>query len=482
MKSFIIKTIGCKVNTYESNKIRDELIDLGFEYFDDEEKCYDSVDYFIINTCSVTNIADRKSRQMIHKAKKLNPNIKVIATGCYVNASLLEFDKNTINTKNDSLTSDNNVKNKNIVINECNDLYGIDVLVPNNEKQNIPRILMELENKKKTQFSLKDECHKKVEENILKNRIDEESIVKKDIKEKNIAINKNVRAFIKIQDGCNQYCSYCIIPFLRGNITSLSDDEVIDIIKNKLSDGVKEIVLTGIHLSSYGIDRANMSYESVGAIDNARKNLMELIKKICSLDKLERLRLGSLEPRIINDEFLSALNEENIKNKFCPNFCLSLQSGSDKILKNMNRHYTTVEYNAVCDLIRKKLPYATITTDVIVGFPGETNDDFIDSLNFVKQMRFYNPNIFPYSRREGTVADKLPNQIENSEKHRRAKVMISECEKITEELRNDYIKKYNNNESEILKNILVEEKIIEDNVKYAVGYTKEYMKFKIRIE
>ena len=256
---------------------------------------------------------------------------------------------------------------------------------------------------------------------------------------------------------------------------------MINEVKNKLLNGTREIVLTGIHLSSFGLDRESLSYENDGAIDIARKCLINIIEKICDLNEgnLERLRLGSLEPRLINEEFICSLEKKNIRDKFCDSFCLSLQSGSDKTLKRMNRHYTTSEYKKVCDLIRKKLPHATITTDVIVGFPGETNEDFEESLQFVKSMRFYNPNIFPYSRRKGTVADKFLDQIDNVEKHRRAKIMIDECEKITNELRNEYIKKFNNDEKEILKNILIEEETIEDGKKYAIGYTKEYMKFKI---
>ena len=266
-----------------------------------------------------------------------------------------------------------------------------------------------------------------------------------------------------------------------------------------LKDGAKEVVLTGIHLSSFGIDRVNANYENDGAIDIARESLLSLMKKIAEIDGVERIRLGSLEPRIINDYFLKFIVNANknvgvndnvgmmtsrldvgasyaspLSGKFCANFCLSLQSGCDKTLKSMNRHYTAKDFENACDLIRKYLPDATITTDVIVGFPGETEEDFLESLSFVKRMRFYNPNIFPYSRRKGTVADKMDNQITFAEKHRRAKIMIEECERISKEIERDYYKTNHD--------VLVEEIIEENGKKYGVGYTKEYVKMKIELE
>ena len=277
--------------------------------------------------------------------------------------------------------------------------------------------------------------------------------------------------------------------------------------KEKVKIGVKEIVLTGIHLSSFGLDRVGLQYENEGAIEVARKSLLEIMSEVAEIDGIERIRLGSLEPRIIDDYFLKFLvgddnlshcgrtecpplqeNDEDVirshvgastasplAKKFCANFCLSLQSGCDNTLKRMNRHYTTSDFENACNLIRKFMPYATITTDVIVGFPGETEDDFNESLTFVKKMRFYNPNIFPYSRRKGTKADEMDGQLTNQIKHERAKVMIEQCEKISKEVEEEYFSTY----PDRAKDVLVEEYVEKDGKKYGLGYTKEYVKVSI---
>lgn len=425
---FTIKTIGCKVNTYESNKIRDSLVDIGFEYVDVRKKEeYVNLDYYIVNTCSVTKIADKKSRQMLHLAKKYNPNVKVIAIGCMV----------------DSLNKNSKSDKKEIDVESSNDessLKGIDFFFSNKEKMKLAE--------------------------FLTSKIDKSNLnaVKKENK---LAI----RSFIKVQDGCNQYCTYCIIPFLRGNIKSRDDSDIISEVSKKADLGVREVVLTGIHLSSFGLDRKGLSYENDGAISEGRNALLSLIKKIALIGGISRIRLGSLEPRIISDEFLQTLINE-VGEKFCGNFCLSLQSGCDKTLKRMNRHYSTPDFETACNLIRKHMPYATITTDVIVGFPGETEDDFNESLEFVKRMRFYNPNIFPYSRRPGTKADQMDNQISNTEKHKRVAKMIDECEKISRDIEKEYFENYSDRASDVL----IEEYEIRDGKSYGVGYTKEYFR------
>lgn len=412
---FTIKTIGCKVNTYESNKIKAELIDAGLIFVDvDKKEEYKDLDFYIINTCSVTSVADKKSRQMIHSAKKLNKKLKIIAMGCY-------------DPSNDA---------------------DVDLYISNANKKDFTKIFL-------------------IKYGTAKN---DKLIMNKPV------INKisKVREFIKIQDGCNQYCTYCIIPYLRGNIKSRPNNEIIDEIKDKVKNGTKEIVLTGIHLSSFGVDREGIGYEAEGAINIGRKALLTIIKAVADIDGVLRIRLGSLEPRIINDDFIKTLSEGALLEKFCDNFCLSLQSGSDKVLKAMNRHYTTTDFENACGIIRKYMKDATITADVIVGFPGETDDDFKESLEFVKRMRFYNPNIFPYSRRKGTKADTFINQISNEIKHKRAKIMIDECEKITKEIEDSYdFSKYP---------ILVEEEIVENNEVFKVGYTKEYIKRKLRMK
>lgn len=446
---FTIKTIGCKVNTYESNKIKSELIDLGFDYLDVKDKeSYKDLDFYIVNTCSVTSIADKKSRQMLHLAKKYNKNVKVIAIGCLVNSLNLGADniRPIYYAENDSNeTCAENFASKNI-------LDGVDYLIPNDKKDKLSELILSL--------SKNVEARQIVGASTSPHR---------------------VRTFIKIQDGCDEYCTYCLIPYLRGHIRSRDESEIVNEISEFIKNGVKEVVLTGIHLSSYGLDKENISYEREGAISIARDKLISLMDKIAELKvvvdgeqkEFERLRLGSLEPRIIDETFLSALV---LNSKFCANFCLSLQSGCDKTLKRMNRHYTTADFENACTLIRKYIPYATITTDVIVGFPGETEEDYEESLAFVKKMRFYNPNIFPYSIRKGTKAADFPGQLSNSVKHDRSVKMIAECEKISNEVENEILslkeKLFGKNANEIL----VEEIIEKDGTKYKVGYTKEYIK------
>lgn len=480
--NFTIKTIGCKVNTYESTKIKDELIKLGFNYIDVEDKeSYKDLDFYIVNTCSVTSIADKKSRQMLHLAKKYNPNVRVIAIGCMV----------------DSLNVGENAYRRG----EFNEpsLAGVDYLIPNYKKDTFSDFLLSLSNAVGANANVVEANANTVGDDILSSHVD---------------ANSRIRAFIKIQDGCNQYCTYCIIPYLRGNIKSRDNDDIVKEVREKVKSGVKEIVLTGIHLSSFGLDRVGKSYESEGAIEIARNSLLEIMNQIAEIEGIERIRLGSLEPRIIDVNFLSQLAEDGalslcgrtecpplqengedvlrshvgddilssrvganacgaLSRKFCANFCLSLQSGCDKTLKRMNRHYTTADYEKACDLIRKYLPNATITTDVIVGFPGETEEDFVESLEFVKKMRFYNPNIFPYSIRQGTKAAEMDNQLSNAEKHRRAKTMIEKCEKISKEIQEEY----NKTEHEVL----IEEKVMEDGIEYGIGYTMEYIKKKVKI-
>lgn len=441
---FTIKTIGCKVNTYESDKIKEELMKFGLDYIDVEDKeSYKDLDFYIVNTCSVTKIADKKSRQMLHLAKKYNPNVKVIAIGCMV----------------DSLSVGSSTASPH--------LDGVDYLLSNKEKNKLTELISTI-------------IHNPLGADTIRQN-PAGDVVGDDI----LSSRTRVRAFIKIQDGCNQYCTYCIIPYLRGNIKSRNNDDIIKEVNEKVKYGVKEIVLTGIHLSSFGLDRVGLQYENDGAIEVARKSLLEIMMQVAEIDGIERIRLGSLEPRIIDDYFLKFLvGDDNLPHcgrteyppllfkKFCSNFCLSLQSGCDKTLKRMNRHYTTSDFENACNLIRKFMPYATITTDVIVGFPGETEDDFNESLSFVKRMRFYNPNIFPYSRRKGTKADEMDGQLTQSEKHERTVQMIADCEKISKEIEEKYFESF----PDRARDVLVEEYIDKNGKKYGAGYTKEYIK------
>ena len=465
---FTIKTVGCKVNTYESNKIRDDLIKLGFDYIDVNNKDeYKNLDYYIVNTCSVTAIADKKSRQMLHLAKKYNPNVKVIAIGCLI----------------DSL--------------DASPLLGVDYILSNKQKSTLPDLIKDLAQVHSA--SLRENLEASTTPERLRSELVERmrrpSEATKYSWGAKCPWGTSPRAFIKIQDGCDEYCTYCLIPYLRGHIKSRDDDDIVSEITDKVKNGVKEVVLTGIHLSSFGLDRENISYEREGAISIAQASLTKIIEKIANIKvdiegetkEIFRIRLGSLEPRIIDEGFIKFLTDEEslVSKKFCPNFCLSLQSGSDKILTSMNRHYTTADFKNACDLIRKYMKDATITTDVIVGFPGETDEDFEESLEFVKSMRFYNPNIFPYSIRKGTKAATFPNQLTNKVKHDRCVKMIYECEKISKEIESlytgdvSYASPYKI--GDIVGNILIEEIIEEGGKKYAVGYTKNYIKRKIQI-
>lgn len=486
-KSFTIKTIGCKVNTYESEKIREELIKFGFNYIDVEEKeKYNELDFYIVNTCSVTKIADKKSRQMLHLAKKLNPKVKVIAIGCMVDslsvgANRIVGASGTVGTS-DTVGASDIVGVSNASPHSEATLAGVDYLLSNKDKDKLTDLLLSIAADNKAMVS-----DKNIEVSDTVGASYASLFRRGELCEPTSNINTRIRAFIKIQDGCNQYCTYCIIPFLRGNIKSLDDENIIEEIKEKVKIGVKEIVLTGIHLSSFGLDRVNKSYESEGAIDIARDSLINIMNKIAKIDGVERIRLGSLEPRIINDYFLSSLVGANntvgasyeslLPLKFCANFCLSLQAGSDKTLKRMNRHYTTSDFENACCLIRKYMPYATITTDIIVGFPGETEDDFEESLEFVKKMRFYNPNVFPYSRRQGTKADKMPDQLTNEVKHARSVRTIAECEKISKEIEKEYFEKYKDRANDVL----IEEQIERDGKTIGIGYTKEYVRREVSL-
>ena len=412
--NFYIKNLGCKYNSFESNKIKELLIKNGFI-----ASSADDANFIIINTCSVTQVADKKTRQMIRSYKNNNKNAIIAAIGCSVD---LNYD-------------------------ELKDFT--DILIKNDEKENILNILNEYIN------------DHNIKENYKENNYHDENNAKI-----NLEIKNNVRAFVGIQNGCNQFCAYCIIPYLRGRIRSESEENILKEVKVLTKKGIKEIVYTGIHLSSYSLS-GNESYENEDDRIKARTNLISLLKKTAEIDEVKRIRLGSLECRIIDDEFLEALSSENLKNKFCPSFCLSLQSGSDKVLKNMNRHYIALDYENIVNKIRNKIPSAYITTDIILGFPGEDEIEFNKTLDFVKKIRFYNPNIFPYSKRKGTKAYAFKEQIDNNIKHERAKIVIEECELITD----DYNKKL---DGQIL-DVLIEEKKIINNKVIFTGYTKEYV-------
>ena len=363
MKKVAIHSLGCKVNSYEAESMEIMLRDEGYEIVPFSEDV--QADIYIINTCSVTNIADRKSRQMLHKAKKMNPEAVVVAAGCYVQADP------------DGVKKD-----------EC-----VDIILGNNMKISIVEALNDY-------FGGSDKTSYLVDINDKYQEYESLKINQ---------TGEHTRAYIKIQDGCNQFCSYCIIPYVRGRVRSRKPEDIVNEVKTLAATGVKEVVLTGIHISSYGTDLENIS-------------LIELIEAIHEIEGIKRIRLGSLEPRIITEEFAKRIAGLE---KICPHFHLSLQSGCDKTLKAMNRKYNTEEYYEGCVKLREVFDNPAITTDVIVGFPGETEEDFLETRKFLEKVHFYEMHIFKYSRRKGTVADKMKEQVADTVKSERSAVLLA---------------------------------------------------------
>lgn len=404
MKKAALHNLGCKVNAYETEAMQHLLEEAGYEIVPFTQKA----DVYVINTCSVTNMADRKSRQMLHKAKKNNPDSIVVATGCYVQTSEKEV---------------------------LNDL-SVDIVIGNDRKHDLVRLLEE--------YSL----------DSVNDTVDDINDGKHDFEELFIDQTKeHTRAFIKVQDGCNQFCSYCIIPYARGRVRSRRFENVIAEVERLAANGFKEVVLTGIHLSSYGVDFE----EATG--------LLELIQAVNAVKGIERIRLGSLEPKIVTEHFASELSKLD---KICPHFHLSLQSGCDATLKRMNRKYTTKEYERGCELLRKYFVHPAITTDVIVGFPGETEEEFEQTKAYLEHIHFYEMHIFKYSKRKGTRAAVMPDQIDEQVKAARSDELIALGHAMSKEFRKFYIGK--NEEA------LFEEKAVIGDKEYFVGYTKEYVK------
>lgn len=407
-RTVAIHSLGCKVNSYEAESMEQLLKQAGYTIVPFDENI--TADIYIINTCSVTNIADRKSRQMLHKSKKINPDAIVVAAGCYVNAD----------TK--KAAEDN----------------AVDIVLGNNCKINIVEAL----------------------ENYYKDKNNSEMVV--DFKEKQEyeelkldEVSTHTRAYIKIQDGCNQFCSYCIIPYTRGRIRSRDIDEIEEEVTKLVSKGFKEVVLTGIHLTSYGVD-------------NNKGSLLEVIMRLDKIDGLQRIRLGSLEPRVITDEFAKTLSSSK---KICPHFHLSLQSGCDTVLKRMNRKYTTQEYYDKCCILRKYFNNPAITTDVIVGFPQETEEEFEATKVFLEKVHFYEMHIFKYSRRKGTVADRMEGQVDEKVKTQRSAILLELENKMSKEYRQQHIGK--------TEEVLIEEIVSENGKDYLMGFTPDYIRVKI---
>lgn len=394
-------TLGCKVNQFETEAMIEILENDGFEIVESSK----DTDVFIINTCAVTNESDRKSRQIIKKVKKLNNNAIIVAVGCSVQLNSEKIENET----------------------------PVDIVIGTKHKSNIDKYIREY-----------------IEE---KNKIFDVETLKKDEKFEELKINQvhgRTRANIKIQDGCRQFCSYCIIPYVRGPIRSRKKDNILDEVRKLANNNYKEIVLNGIHLLSYGEDLKNS------------ESLIDIVEEIEKIDGIKRIRLGSLEPRITTEEFVKRLHNCS---KICDHFHLSMQSGSDDVLKRMNRKYTTKEYEKGVEIIRKIFPKAGITTDVIVGFPGETEKEFEETYKFVEKIGFSKIHVFKYSPRKGTKAAEFDNQINGHIKIMRSKAMSQ----LGEELTNKFMNKFINDHVEVLFEL-------KRNDKYFEGYTRNYLK------
>ncbi len=485
-KKIAVLTLGCKVNQYETDGMREELERVGCEFVNFEQEA----DIYLVNTCSVTNMAERKSRQMLHRARKLNPQAVVVAIGCYVQAAPKEVQEDV----------------------------AVDILIGNNCKKNIAEILEKyLENQNNVQESYRGDVealgHEEEKKNEhtyqrdekkwigkrdFKNRTNEDGMPKWNHENK---INSDVsalrwipigeteeyeelflthmqehtRAYIKIQDGCNQFCSYCIIPYVRGRIRSRKPEDILKEVRRLAEGGCKEVVLTGIHLSSYGKDW-NRDSADTSMSDSGKANrtldgaaLLEVIQQINDIQGILRIRLGSLEPRIITEEFVNKLKEIP---KLCPHFHLSLQSGCNETLKRMNRKYTIEEYQESCSLLRRTFDRPAITTDVIVGFPGETEAEFETTCRNLEELGLYEIHVFKYSRRRGTVADKMPDQVPEQEKTRRSEVLLT----MTARQKQTFEDSFRGEQVQVL----VEEKVEKNGKDWYVGHTERYMKVEFR--
>ena len=404
-------TLGCKVNFYETEKMMEQFRQRGFEIVDFKEKA----DVYVINTCTVTNMADRKSRQMIRRAKKMNPESFVVAAGCYVES-------------------------------------GGDILKEN------PAVDAVFSNKEKMTIA----------EQVIQRlgTVENTTIIEK--KRKTLSRDRT-RAFLKIQDGCNQFCSYCIIPYVRGKgtLVSTSEEEVVAQVEELASEGYKEVVLTGIHLSSYGADGTD-------ARDFVRKKgepLLSVIRQAAFTDGIERIRLGSLEPRIISEEFLEELVQIP---EICPHFHLSLQSGCDTVLARMNRHYTSVEYREKVEMLRRYFTLPAITTDVIVGFPGETEYEFEQTRAFLQEIELADIHVFKYSPRSGTQAARMEDQISPDLKNERSDILITDTAR--------YRRRYGENFLGKTESVLFEETVVENGETYLSGHTRRYVKVGVPIQ
>ena len=413
-KTVSFYTLGCKVNQYETNAMEQQFIKNNYEIVENTQKA----DIYIINTCTVTNMAERKSRQMLRRVKEINPSAVLVVCGCYAQ----------------------------VAKNELEQIPEIDIILGINEKNEIVQIVENYMEK----MAEKDKRSQEAE-------IDDVSKQKEFLDFGDVTYTEKNRAVVKVQDGCNMFCSYCIIPYARGRIRSRKIESVVSEIEKIANEDIKEVVITGIHVASYGKDFDN---------ENTSKKirLIDLLEAINKIDGIDRIRLSSLEPTIVDEEFATRLSKLD---KICDHFHLSLQSGCDETLKRMNRKYTTQIYRDAVATLRKYYPEASFTTDVIVGFPGETDEEFAKTYEFLKEIDFYRLHVFKYSPRRGTVAEKMPNQIDGNKKEERSNKLI--------ELSNSTENKHN--QSYIGKTVKVLFEEFEDG--FFKGHTTNYMMVKV---
>ena len=400
MKKVAFITLGCKVNQYETNAMAQEFIEKGYEVVEHTE----FADVYVINTCTVTNMSDRKSRQMLRRVKELNPNGIVVACGCYAQVAKSELEK----------------------------IEEVDLILGNNEKKNIVEFVEEFERTNKKELKIEDVMYQK-----------------EFVEFGDVVYTEKTRAVIKVQDGCDRFCSYCIIPYARGRVRSRKPEAIISEIKKIAEEGIKEVVITGIHIASYGKDFKDENYR-----------LIDLLEEINKVDGIERIRLGSLEPLLITEEFVGRLIKLE---KICHHFHLSLQSGCDETLKRMNRRYTTEEFRHIVNLLRENYQDVNLTTDIIVGFPQETEEEFNKTYEFLKEIKFYKMHVFKYSQRKGTKAAVMKGQIDGNKKEERSQKLIELSNKNEKEYNQNYVGK----EVEVLWE--------EEKEGFYRGHTKNYI-------
>lgn len=411
MKKVSFYTLGCKVNQYETNAMAQKFKESGYEIVDMND---DISDICIVNTCTVTNMSDRKSRHSLRRVKEKNPSAIIAAVGCYAQ----------------------------VAKNDLENMPEIDIVLGNEEKANIVQYVERFMTNRNKVIEIEDIGSKKEFEDMGQ-----------------ITYTEKTRAFIKVQDGCNQFCSYCIIPYARGRVRSRNAESIINEITQIAQNGIKEVVITGIHVASYGRDFGN------------ENGLIELLEKINAIKGIKRIRLGSLEPKIITEDFMQRLIKLD---KICHHFHLSLQSGCDATLKRMNRKYTTSEVHEIIERLRRYYNDVMLTTDIIVGFPGETEEEFETTYQFLKQAKLYKMHVFQYSPRKGTRAAVMPNQIDGNIKEARSKKLI--------ELSNENQKMYNQQLVGKEAEVLFEDKEVEDGITYFRGHTQNYVLVKYKTD